>query len=99
MSNVAQLKQRTRRLDNPHSQLGRVYLALREADTWLQLHQIADEILERFGQQDSHAAVSARIRELRGYGQAVASREAPGPGGTRPHEYWMPAGGGQGGAA
>lgn len=92
---------RGRRLDNPHSQLGRTYLVLRDAAGWLQLHEIADAIRERFGQQDSHAAVSARIRELRGYGVTIASREAPGPGGTRPHQYRMYAaqGAGPGGAA
>ncbi|MDR5867949.1 hypothetical protein [Halomonas koreensis] len=102
MSNVTALApRRGRRLDNPHSQLGRTYLVLRDAAGWLQLHEIADAILERFGQQDSHAAISARIRELRGYGQTIASQEVPGDAGTRPHEYrlYVVEGGGSGGAA
>ncbi len=92
---------RGRRLDNPNSQLGRTYLVLRDAEAWLQLHEIADAILDRFGQQDSHAAISARIRELRGYGQTIASQEVPGSGGTRPHQYRMygAQGAGPGGAA
>ncbi|MFG6159651.1 hypothetical protein ACGTNG_12665 [Halomonas sp. 1390] len=92
---------RGRRLDNPEGQLGRTYLVLRDAEGWLQLHEIGAEILERFGRMDSHAAISARIRELRGYGVTIANQEAPGPGGTRPHEYRMYDAGsaGPGGAA
>lgn len=100
MTTITQLQPRTRRLDNPKAQLGRVYLVLRDADYWLQLHEIGDTILDRFGVQDSHAAVSARLRELRRYGQTIASREVAGKGGTRPHEYrMMTAWGGEGGAA
>jgi len=87
MGNVTELKPRTRRLDNPDTQLGRVYLVLSEAMYWLQLHEIGDAILARFKQRDSHAGISARIRELRGMGQTIVSREKPGPGSARPHEY------------
>lgn len=101
MGNVTELKRRPRRLDNPESQLGRTYLVLRDADTWLQLHEIGEAILARFERMDSHAGISARIRQLRGMGQTIVSREVKGPGITRPHEYRMLAdwGEGPGGAA
>lgn len=101
MGNVTELKPRTsRRLDNPESQLGRVYLVLHDASYWLQLHEIGDAILSRFGQQDSHAGISARIRELRSMGQTIVSREVKGGGAARPHEYrMMSAWGGGDGAA
>lgn len=86
MNNVTRMPA-TRRIDNPDSQLGRVYLVLRDADYWLQLHEIGDSILSRFQQMDSHAGISARIRELRGLGQTIVSREVSGPGSARPHEY------------
>lgn len=88
VTKMAPRQGRGRRLDNPNSQLGRVYLVLRDATRWLQLHEIDNAIVERFGRHDCHAAISARIRELRGYGQTIASRELPGHG-TRPHEYRM----------
>ncbi|GAA0567612.1 hypothetical protein GCM10008997_15290 [Halomonas salifodinae] len=94
MGTVTELR-RPRRLDNPESQLGRVYLVLRDAGAWLQLHEIGAEIQRRFGRMDSHAGISARIRELRGHGQTIVSREKAGP-----HEYrMMTAWGGQDGAA
>ena len=100
MSNVTPLRRTPRRLDNPESQLGRTYLVLRDADYWLQLHEIGESILSRFGRMDSHAGISARIRELRGMGQTIVSREVPGPGTARPHEYRMiTAWGGEDGAA
>lgn len=100
MSNVTALRRTPRRLDNPAGQIGRVYLVLRDADYWLQLHEIGDAILARFNRMDSHAAISARIRELRGLGQTIVSREVPGPGAARPHEYrMMAAWGGEDGAA
>ncbi|MGM0783872.1 MAG: hypothetical protein ACQEUM_07155 [Pseudomonadota bacterium] len=100
MSNVTELKPRTRRLDNPESQLGRTYLVLRDANYWLQLHEIGDAILVRFNRMDSHAGISARIRELRGLGVTIVSREVPGKGSARPHEYkLMAAWGGEDGAA
>jgi hypothetical protein len=89
MGNVTELKPRTRRLDTPDTQLGRVYLVLSEVMYWLQLHEIGEAILARFKQRDSHAGISARIRELRGMGQTIVSREKPGPGSARPHEYRM----------
>ncbi|MDV6318778.1 hypothetical protein [Chromohalobacter sp. HP20-39] len=102
MGTVTELTpRRNRRLDNPKSQLGRVYLVMRDAPGWLQLHEIGDAILERFERMDSHAAISARIRELRGHGVTIASREKPGAVGTRPHQYLMMSGSGDdsGGAA
>ena len=101
VTKMAPRQGRGRRLDNPNSQLGRTYLVLRDATYWLQLHEIGEAIHARFDQQDSHAAISARIRELRRYGVTIASQESPGPGGTRPHEYRMPSdwGGDGGGAA
>ena len=88
MGTVTELApRRGRRLDNPNSQLGRTYLALRDASYWLQLHELAELIKMRFGVQDSHAAISARIRELRGYGKVIASREIAGTTSARPHEY------------
>lgn len=100
MGTVTELKRRPRRLDNPETQLGRVYLVLRDASYWLQLHEIGDAILSRFGRMDSHAGISARIRELRGHGQTIVSREKAGPGTARPHEYRMiTAWGGEDGAA
>lgn len=87
MGTITELRRTPRRLDNPESQLGRVYLVLRDADYWLQLHEIGDSILARFRRMDSHAGISARIRELRGLGQTIVSREVPGPGSARPHEY------------
>lgn len=100
MSNVTELRRTPRRLDNPNSQLGRVYLVMRDAEDWLQLHEIGDAILERFDRADSHAAISARIRELRGHGVQIASREKPGGIGMRPHQYLMMSaqGGGDGAA-
>ncbi|MBH8578771.1 hypothetical protein [Bisbaumannia pacifica] len=100
MGTVTELRRRDRRLDNPESQLGRVYLVLRDADYWLQLHEIGEAILARFERMDSHAAISARIRQLRGYGKTIASREVSGPGRARPHEYRLvTAWGGEDGAA
>lgn len=87
MGTVTELKRRPRRLDNPESQLGRTYLVLRDAEGWLQLHEIGAEILARFNRMDSHAGISARIRELRHQGQTIVSREVKWPGATRPHEY------------
>lgn len=49
------------------SQLGRTYLVLRDATHWMQLHEIGDSIKSRFGKVDSHAAISARIRDLRSH--------------------------------
>jgi len=101
MSNVTSItRHQPRRLDNPESQLGRTFMVLRDADYWLQLHEIGDAILARFNRMDSHAGISARIRELRGMGQTIVSREVPGPGTARPHEYRMiTAWGGEDGAA
>ncbi|MDY7116577.1 hypothetical protein RAN53_09460 [Halomonas sp. SSL-5] len=100
MSNVTPLRRTPRRLDNPESQLGRTYLVLRDAEYWLQLHEIGESILSRFNRMDSHAGISARIRELRAMGQTIVSREVPGPGAARPHEYRMiSAWGGEDGAA
>ena len=99
MSNVTELRRKPRRLDNPEGQLGRVFLVLRDADYWLQLHEIGDAILARFQRRDNHAAISARIRELRGLGQTIVSREVKGPGNTRPHEYRMMADWNDGGTA
>lgn len=100
MATVTDIKtRRIRRLDNPHNQLGRVYLVLRDADEWLQLHQIGNEILERFELVDSHAAISARIRDLRHFGQVIAHREVAAPGNARPHEYRLMMGRGDGGEA
>ncbi|MGQ7249550.1 hypothetical protein ACUN9Y_19730 [Halomonas sp. V046] len=92
---------RNRRLDNPNNQLGRTYIVLRDATYWMQLHEIGDAIQARFCQMDSHAAISARIRDLRAQGVTIANRQSPGPGGTRPHEYRLMAAwdGGTGGAA
>lgn len=100
MNNVTRMRA-ARRIDNPDSQIGRVYLVLSEATYWLQLHEIGEAILARFGQMDSHAGISARIRELRGLGQTIVSREKPGPGSARPHEYRLMSawGGGDGGSA
>ena len=90
MTNVTPIhRHQPRRLDNPESQLGRTYLVLRDADYWLQLHEIGEAILARFERMDSHAGISARIRELRHQGQTIVSREVKGPGITRPHEYRM----------
>ncbi|TDX29126.1 hypothetical protein DFO67_108170 [Modicisalibacter xianhensis] len=47
------------------TQLGRTYLVLRDASYWMQLHEIAESIQVRFKVVDSHAAISARIRDLR----------------------------------
>ncbi|MHB0775406.1 hypothetical protein [Halomonas sp. WWR20] len=47
------------------TQLGRTYLVLRDATYWMQLHEIAESIKARFEVVDSHAAVSARVRDLR----------------------------------
>lgn len=102
MGTVTSLNQRRtlRRLDNPESQLGRVYLVLRDAGHWMQLHEIGDAILQRFERMDSHAGISARIRELRGMGQTIVSRGVAGPGSARPHAYrMMSASGGEDGAA
>ena len=101
MGNVTELTPRTRRLDTPETQLGRTYLVLRDASYWLQLHEIGEAILARFKQRDSHAGISARIRQLRSMGQTIVSREVAGPGKTRPHEYriFSSWGEGPGGAA
>lgn len=100
MGEVTELRSRPRRLDNPESQIGRVFLVLRDADYWLQLHEIGEAINARFNRMDSHAGISARIRELRGLGQTIVSREVAGPGTARPHEYrMMAAWGGDGGSA
>ncbi|WP_043530434.1 hypothetical protein [Litchfieldella xinjiangensis] len=102
MGSVTKLKPKAciNRLENPESQLGRVHLVLRDATYWLQLHEIGEAILQRFGRMDSHAAISARIRELRGLGITIVSREVSGPGSARPHEYkLMSAWGGEDGAA
>ena len=89
MGNVTELTPRTRRLDTPDTQLGRTYLVLRDASYWLQLHEIGEAINTRFNCMDSHAGISARIRQLRSMGQTIVSREVAGPGSARPHEYRM----------
>ena len=101
MGTVTKLTPRRGRcIDNPATQIGRVYLVMSDATYWMQLHEIGDAILARFGQMDSHAGISARIRELRSLGQTVVSREVKGPGTARPHEYrLLSALGGEDGAA
>ncbi len=100
MGTVTQLKPCPNRLENPEGQLGRVHMVLRDATYWMQLHEIGEAILSRFQRMDSHAGISARIRELRGLGVTIVSREKPGPGSARPHEYrLMSAWGGEDGAA
>ncbi|GAB2798966.1 hypothetical protein GCM10027040_27430 [Halomonas shantousis] len=66
MGTVTQLRPRrvAEQLD-AGSQMGRTYLVLRDATYWMQLHEIAESIQTRFKVMDSHAAVSARIRDLR----------------------------------
>ena len=72
-------------LDNPASQLGRTYLALSAASSWLMLHELADEIRGRFDKMDSEAAISARLRDLRRHhGLRVESRRR---GDSAAHEY------------
>ncbi|MCE8034593.1 hypothetical protein EKK97_13910 [Billgrantia tianxiuensis] len=87
MGTVTQIKPSPNRLENPEGQLGRVHMVLRDATYWMQLHEIGEAILSRFQRMDSHAAISARIRELRGLGVTIVSREVPGKGAARPHEY------------
>lgn len=100
MGTVTTLKPCPNRLENPEGQLGRVHMVLRDATYWMQLHEIGEAILSRFLRMDSHAGISARIRELRGLGVTIVSREVPGPGSARPHEYrLMSAWGGGDGAA
>ncbi|QJQ93936.1 MULTISPECIES: hypothetical protein [Halomonadaceae] len=99
MGTVTELRRSTRRLNNPESQLGRVHLVLRDATRWLQLHQISEAILARFGKMDSHAAISARIRELRANGKIIVRREVAGHGNTRPCEYKLIEGHTEGGDA
>jgi len=100
MTTVTQLTPRSRqRLNNAECQLGRVYLVMRDATYWLQLHEIGDIILDRFNRMDSHAAISARLRDLRAMGFTVARRDVKGPGNTRPCEYRLFEGHDEGGAA
>ena len=42
MGTVTAMRRTPRRLDNPESQLGRVYLVMRDAHNWMQLHEIGD---------------------------------------------------------
>ena len=102
MGTVTKLPQRAgKRLDNANCQKGRVFMVLRDATYWMQLHEIGEAIRDRFEVMDSHAAISARIRQLRGLGVVIISREHnPQRGTTRPHEYRMlSSDGDQGGAA
>ncbi|RKQ97124.1 hypothetical protein C7446_2543 [Kushneria sinocarnis] len=79
---------RRHRLDNANSQLSRTFIVLRDADRWLVLHEIAEAILERFDKLDSHAAISARIRDLRAKGCTIYRRDhRPEIKGVRPAEY------------
>lgn len=64
MTTTTSTKKR-RTLATHTTQQGRTYLVMRDASQWMQLHEIAATIRERFGVIDSEAAISARLRDLR----------------------------------
>lgn len=66
-------------LADASKQRGRVYIVMRDAVAWLQLHEIAAEIRRHFGVIDSEAAISARLRDLRNlHGQTVLRKRREG---------------------
>lgn len=86
MGTVRQFRQQ-RQLDNPKSRLGRVYLVMRDATYWMQLHDIAGAIEARFGHIDTTEAIEGHLREMKASGHKVLSRLAFAPRGVSPREY------------
>lgn len=79
MTDVAMPQDKSRFLADTSTQRGRVFVVMRDADQWLQLHEIATEIRRRFWRIDSEAAISARLRDLRNlYDQVVMKHARPG---------------------
>ncbi|MCG7598383.1 hypothetical protein MHM84_01125 [Halomonas sp. McH1-25] len=91
MGTVTELRpQRDASYLDDDTQLGRTYLVLRDATYWMQLHEIAESIQARFQVVDSHAAISARIRDLRRKcGQTIMRRRRTG---STADEYRMQGG-------
>jgi len=64
-----------------------IIAVLTDADRPVFLWEIADRILQRFGQRHSETAISARIRdEVR----RVIPVMSEAPKGKRAHRYWVP---------
>lgn len=65
-------------IDSPATQLGRVYLILRDATYWLDADGIADISERRWEREDRPEDIADAITELQDMGYEIESQELPG---------------------
>ncbi len=87
MSNVTSIHSG---LDSPATQLGRVFIILRDATDWIDADGIADISEQRWEREDSPADIEDAITELQDMGYEIEAQEMPG---VAMSEYRMAMGG------